>query len=78
MQTAIMIYEAQKENPEFIEHKGKKSIFLCEKTELWHILFSITFLMFVFVFLEDSKILLIFFGLLLSLIISFSLSLYNV
>ena len=33
MQTAIMIYEAQKENPEFIEHKGKKSIFLCEKTK---------------------------------------------
>ena len=28
-----MIYEAQKENPEFIEHKGKKSIFLCEKTK---------------------------------------------
>ena len=33
MQTAIMIYEAQKENPEFSEHKGKKSIFLCEKTK---------------------------------------------
>ena len=33
MQTAIMIYENQKENPEFIEHKGKKSIFLCEKTK---------------------------------------------
>ena len=33
MQTAIMIYEAQKENPEFYEHKGKKSIFLCEKTK---------------------------------------------
>ena len=33
MQTAIKIYEAEKENPDFIEHKGKKSIFLCEKTK---------------------------------------------
>ena len=33
MQTAIMIYETQKENPEFSEHKGKKTMFLCEKTK---------------------------------------------
>ena len=33
MQTAIMIYETQSENPEFSEHKGKKTMFLCEKTK---------------------------------------------
>ena len=33
MQTAIMIYDIQKENPEFSEHKGKKTMFLCEKTK---------------------------------------------
>ena len=33
MQTAIMIYETQKENPEFSEHIGKKTMFLCEKTK---------------------------------------------
>ena len=33
MQTAIMIYDTQSENPEFSEHRGKKTMFLCEKTK---------------------------------------------
>ena len=33
MQTAIMIYDTQKESPENSEHIGKKTMFLCEKTK---------------------------------------------
>ena len=33
MQTAIMIYEKQNEEPNFADQKGKKTMFLCEKTK---------------------------------------------
>jgi adenylate cyclase 10 len=34
MQTPIMIYENQKEKPEFVEHKGKKSIFCAKRQKI--------------------------------------------